>query len=74
LSSNYFRSLLIYFALLASASLSLVAGPNTATLTGTVTDSSGAAVAGAIVNLHQLAGSALLTTRSDAGGQFSFTE
>jgi vitamin B12 transporter len=43
-----------------------------ATLTGTVTDVSGAVVSGAFVNLHQVAGAALLTAVSDTSGRFTF--
>jgi iron complex outermembrane receptor protein len=65
---------LLYFSLLAWADFGLLAGPDTATLRGTVVDSTGAAVTGATINLHQVAGSGLLTARSDAAGQFSFAE
>ena len=74
MSSNRFRSLLICSALLLSIHPDLYASSATATLTGTVDDSSGAAVAAAAINLHQRAGSAVLTTRSDASGEFSFTD
>jgi len=48
------------------------AAADTGSLTGSVTDSSGSVVAGAAVNLHQVAGSALLTTSSDRSGHYSF--
>ncbi len=41
-------------------------------LDGTVTDDSGAAVAGARLRLHQIAGSASLTSYSDRSGHYSF--
>lgn len=50
-----------------------LAASGTATVSGTVTDASGAAVSGASVNLHQVAGSALLTATSDTAGRFTFT-
>ncbi len=51
----------------------LFAGPQAASLSGTVTDPSGAAVAAASIRLHQVAGTALLTATSDRSGRFSFT-
>lgn len=41
-----------------------------ALVTGTVTDPSGAAVSAASVSLHQVAGAALVTTKSDQMGRF----
>jgi len=49
------------------------AAANTATISGTVTDPSGASVASAVVNLHQVAGSALVTTQSDSSGHYELT-
>ncbi len=43
-----------------------------ATVTGTVTDASARPVAAATVRMHQVAGSALLISTSDAAGHFSF--
>lgn len=71
MSSNLFRSSLLYFLLLQACAIAF-AGPDTADLNGTVVDSTGAAVAGATVNLHQLAGSALQSAQTGAQGQFSF--
>jgi iron complex outermembrane receptor protein len=73
-SSSFFRSSLQYFFLLLLSSAVAFAGSDTAALSGTVIDSSGAAVADATVNLHQVAGSALLSAITGARGQFSFTE
>ncbi len=63
-----------YFLLLSTVlfSAGLFAADPT-TVTGNVTDTSGAVVSGATVNLHQVAGSALLTVTSDASGHFRFT-
>ena len=49
------------------------AAENAATVEGSVTDASGAAVAGARLRLHQIAGSAALTTYSDRGGHYVFS-
>lgn len=74
MSSNLFHSFLLHFVLLVCAGVVLRAGSDIAKLNGTVIDSTGAAVANATVNLHQVAGSALLTNKSDAQGQFVFTQ
>ncbi len=68
-----------YFAIAAVAALSfatisLFAAPNSALLTGTVTDPSGGAVASAAVALHQVAGAAVLTTTADGSGRFVFRD
>lgn len=70
--SNRFRSFLFCSALLLSLHCDAYAASDTATLSGTVTDSSGAAIAGADIDLHSIAGSVLSSIRSDAGGYFSF--
>lgn len=65
----------IRFAFLLSCSATIVAAaPDNATITGAVSDPSGAAVNGAIVNLHQVAGSTLLSAVSDNSGHFQFTD
>jgi iron complex outermembrane receptor protein len=70
--SKIFRSVLNFAAVLFAAGACLFAS-STATVSGTVTDPAGAAVSGASVSLHQVAGSALLVANSDATGHFSFT-
>ncbi len=60
-------------ALLVSA-IYLSAHSEPATVTGTVTDASGSAVAAATVRMHQVAGSALLMATCDSAGRFSFRE
>ncbi len=50
----------------------LAAASDRGAVKGSVTDGSGAAIAGATVNLHQIAGSALLTTSSDRSGHYAF--
>jgi vitamin B12 transporter len=50
------------------------AAAQTATLTGSVSDSSGALISGALLRLHEIAGSALLTSTSDANGRFRFED
>lgn len=72
MSSKVFRSSLQYLFFFLWTGTALFSGSETATLTGTVVDSSGAAVAGAAVNLHQIAGSGVLSAKSGAQGQFSF--
>lgn len=54
-----------------AAVVSCVAADN-ASVTGRVTDSSGAAVSGASIQLQQVAGSALLSARSGSDGHFGF--
>lgn len=49
-----------------------IASSQTATLTGSASDSSGAPVAGALLRLHELAGAALLSTTSGSNGRFRF--
>ncbi len=49
-----------------------VAAADTGALAGSVVDSSGSRVAEATVSLHQLAGSARLTTNSDGKGNYAF--
>jgi iron complex outermembrane receptor protein len=71
-SSKFFRSSLQYFFLFLWTGSALFSSSETATLDGTVIDSTGAAVADAAVNLHQVAGSAFLTVKTGAQGQFSF--
>ncbi len=65
------RVFLFQAALLCTAGLFAA---DTATVRGNVTDTSGAIVSGAIVNLHEVAGSALLTATSDVSGRFNFTD
>ena len=63
--------LLISPALFVGASY---AASKMATLTGTVVDTSGAVVAGASVNLHQVAGFGIATATSDSSGRFVFIQ
>lgn len=49
-----------------------IASSQSATLTGSASDSSGAPVANASLRLHEIAGAALLATSSDANGRFRF--
>ncbi len=49
------------------------AAEKTATISGVVTDPSGASVPNANVNLHQIAGSALLSTESDSSGRYELS-
>lgn len=49
-----------------------IATSQTATLTGSASDSSGEPVASALLRLHEVAGAALLTAASDANGRFRF--
>jgi vitamin B12 transporter len=65
---NTFRFVLV-LALFATTS-TFFAASDTATLRGTISDSSGAPVAQAVVRLHQAAGSSDLTAASDEHGQF----
>ncbi|MBV8902546.1 MAG: TonB-dependent receptor, partial [Acidobacteriia bacterium] len=65
-----FHTLLRFAFLLAIAAP--VATPQTATLTGSVSDPSGAPVASASVRLTEIAGAALLTAASDSNGHFRF--
>jgi iron complex outermembrane receptor protein len=69
---NVFRFVFIALALL-TASSTIFATSDTATLSGTVSDSSGAPISQAVVRLHQAAGSALLTIESDRHGHFALT-
>ena len=62
------KSFLCLGALLAIGGL--LAAAETGTVRGSVQDASGAAVSGAVVSLHQLAGSALLKTASDPSGRY----
>lgn len=73
MSSNSFRFFFQRCFVLAVAFPALLAAADTATLSGTTIDSTGAAIAGATVSLHQVAGSALLTATTGQTGQFSFT-
>ena len=72
MSSKSFRSSLQYLFLFLWTGVALFAASETATLDGTVVDSTGAAVADAMANLHQIAGSAVLSVRTGSRGQFSF--
>ncbi len=73
--SEHFRfiSTLLAMMLVLTGPLSL-GESSIASLRGTVTDSSGAAVPGAIIKLHQVAGSATLSATSDQIGHFVFDE
>jgi vitamin B12 transporter len=51
-----------------------IATSQTALLTGVASDSSGAPVAAALLRLHEVAGSALLTTASGSNGRFRFDD
>ncbi len=57
---------------LALLCVAAFAASDTAAISGSVTDASGSAVAGATVRLHQIAGAALLTTVSDPSGRYAF--
>lgn len=68
--SSFFRS--IFFRLVLSACAAhLIAASESAIVTGSVTDSSGAVVPGALVRLHQVAGSGLLTAAAGQSGAFA---
>jgi vitamin B12 transporter len=71
---TFFRSILGFVGVASLATASLFAGPESATVAGTVTDPSGAAVGFAAVTLHQIAGAALLTTTTDTSGHFLFLD
>lgn len=58
-------------AFCAIFAVSIVTAADTGMLTGSVADTSGSVVAGATVNLHQLAGSALLSATSDRSGHYT---
>ncbi len=72
MASSFFR-LFIGQGVLCACVSSLIAASATATLTGSVTDSSGAVVPGALVRLHQVAGSGLLTAAAGQTGTFSIS-
>ena len=72
MSSKRFRAFVLLIVLF-SASLTL-AGFDFASLSGTVTDASGAAVSNAVISAHQVAGSALVTAVTDASGHFLLKE
>ncbi|MBV9302425.1 MAG: TonB-dependent receptor [Acidobacteriaceae bacterium] len=61
-------------ALLGCAVCSFADSPSLATVKGTVTDPSNAAVAGASIRLHEATGTAVFTTTSDSAGSFVFRE
>jgi vitamin B12 transporter len=65
MSSSYSRILIFLFA-----AYCMNAADETATISGSVTDPSGGSVPHAIIQLHQIAGSALLTTQSDSSGRY----
>ncbi|MGA8030241.1 MAG: TonB-dependent receptor [Bryobacteraceae bacterium] len=67
------RHLLPLAALLFSAAYAALAS-ETASVSGTVTDPSGAPVSAASITLHQIAGTALLTAASDRSGHFAFPD
>ncbi|MBV8811466.1 MAG: TonB-dependent receptor plug domain-containing protein, partial [Acidobacteriaceae bacterium] len=69
--SKFFHSVFTVLSLLTVA-LTVLAKSNDAALNGTVSDPSGAPVPLATVRLHQIAGSAVVTTRSDYQGRFTF--
>ncbi|MBV8828469.1 MAG: TonB-dependent receptor, partial [Acidobacteriaceae bacterium] len=51
-----------------------VAAPPPAAISGSVMDTSGSVVSGALISLQQVAGSANLTATTDASGKFRFTD
>ncbi len=69
MSLTYLRIFLFVFA-----AAIVHAAADTATISGTVSDPSGASVPHATVNLHQVAGSAVITTESDAAGHYQLGE
>ena len=71
--SRTFRSTLYLAVVVFAAGACASASSSNATVSGTVTDPSGAAVTAASLSLHQVAGSAVLTATSDCTGRFSFT-
>jgi hypothetical protein len=56
-----------------SAGLPAIAAQSPATVTGTVTDASGAVIAGASITLENPAANAKLTATTDSDGSFTFT-
>ncbi len=68
MSKSFLTSLLLVTVIAARAA------SENATINGSVTDSSGAAVANASVKLHQIAGSALMVAASDQSGHFNITD
>src|SRR5581483_829561 len=65
------RHFLPVFGLIFIAA-SVLAGSELASVSGAVTDPSGAVVSSASIRLHQIAGTALLTATSDRSGHFAF--
>ncbi len=68
-----FRSIAAPIALASLLASVILAGVNAGIVQGTVTDTSGSAVSGARLRLHQLAGAAALTTYSDRAGHYEFS-
>lgn len=65
-----FHSLLLWTAAFFLTAACSFPTSESALITGTVTDPSGAAVSGASVSLHQIAGAAIASTKSDQTGHF----
>ncbi|MFL6354882.1 MAG: TonB-dependent receptor domain-containing protein [Bryobacteraceae bacterium] len=71
---RFLRSILQGMAAFLLAAVSLFSALDPAGVTGNVIDPSGAAVSGASVSLHQVAGAARITTASDNTGRFLFRD
>ncbi|MBV8550898.1 MAG: TonB-dependent receptor [Acidobacteriaceae bacterium] len=69
---SFRQSFLSIAVLVLAGGVAAFANSENGSITGTVTDSSGAAVTDAKVELHQVAGSALVITTSDNTGHFEF--
>ncbi len=69
---RFYKSFLMVAAILFFSTAALA--QDTATISGTVTDSNGAAVVGATVRLLDNASSRELTVTTDAAGRYSFTD
>ena len=72
--STFLRSIFQGMATLFVSAASLFAASESAVVTGTVTDPSGAAVNAASISLHQVAGAAVLTNMSENTGRFVFRD
>ncbi len=73
MKQSFIKTLILVMAIIAFVPLSVSGQVNTATLSGTVTDSSGAVIPGATLTLENPATGLIRTEKSDQAGRFSFS-
>src|SRR5580658_5401034 len=72
--TRYCTALIIVLLLALSSSLSLLAQTNTTSLSGTVTDATGAVISGADISISNAASGSKQSAKTTSKGEYSFVQ